>query len=142
MNGTGKGFTRIRNRLARLSTMCHRGTTDRSIKSLEITDPWPFKQCPRVRSRGWSRCNILHGTGAAKAFCAERESHPKLGYLFRDRSQSRSKACRFRIHARDAVLELEPHYFARGKNRSRQHISLRAVALVAADTSSDSMVGV
>ena len=45
--------------------------------------------------RGWSRWNILPGTGVAGAFYAKQESHPKLGYLSQDRSQSCSNIADF-----------------------------------------------
>ena len=71
----------------------------RAIKSFEMTDPLPFKENPGKRSRG--RWNILPGTAFAGAFYAERELHPKLEYLSRNRSCSRSIFFRFRIQARD-----------------------------------------
>ena len=53
----------------------------RASKSFEMTDPWLFKQNSDVQNQGRSRWNILSGTGAAGAFCAERGSYPKLGYF-------------------------------------------------------------
>ena len=117
-------------------------TLDRAIESFEGTDPRPFKRDPGVRSRGRSRWNFLPGIGATGTFYAERVSHPRLGYLFRNRGQSCSKFCRFCIHSKDEEVESEPQHFARDQNQSRQDILLRAGAPAAADTFPDFRVGV
>ena len=117
-------------------------TPGRVINSFEMADPRQRKQNSGVRSRAWSLLNILPGTASARAFYAEVKSHPKLGYLSRNRSQSRSKFCRFCIHATDTEPKLESQHFAPDQNRGRQYILLRAGALVAADSSPDSRIGV
>ena len=55
------------------------------------------------------------------AFYAERKSHLKLGCLSRNRSQSHSIFCRFRIHTWDTEQDLESQNFAPDQNRGRQN---------------------
>ena len=116
-------------------------TSNRAIKCFEMTDPWPFKERPGVRSRGRSRWNILPGTRAAGAFHAERESQSKLGYRSRSRSQPLKilpvshpyQGGRSGVGAPEICLKL---------NQSRQDILFTPEAPAEANTFSDFRVGI
>ena len=98
-------------------------TLDRAIKNFNMIRfyqklPWPFKQNGHgVWSHGRAG-DILPGTVAEGASYSEWGSHPKLGCLSLNRSQSRSKLGRFRIHARDAEPESESEHFRIGAART------------------------
>ena len=112
IDDTGRGFALCTKSEAdeRCIQRCYRGYAQQSH---EMTNPRPFKENPGARSRGWSRWNTLPGTGATGAFHEERQSYPKLGYIF---PESKPEPLKILL-----VLHLSG---MRGRSRSRSKLKL------------------